>query len=129
MTFEPVELKAPTGLRLDDDGGVEVERPLLRSPEVDGRIVVAFRASTNEEVHGDEWEVHPEGDEVVSVRSGQARVVLREEGGDGDADVVTLTAGTACVVPRGRWHRLEVDGPTELLSITPRLGTRIQARA
>jgi hypothetical protein len=42
---------------------------------------------------------------------------------------VTLATGTAYVVPQNRWHRLEVDGPTDLQSITSRRGTRLERRA
>jgi hypothetical protein len=37
-------------------------------------------------------------------------------------------AGTAVIVPRGRWHRLELDAPSDLMSITLRHGTRPERR-
>jgi mannose-6-phosphate isomerase-like protein (cupin superfamily) len=61
----------------------------------------------------------------VAVLSGCARLILRAQGLAGEETVV-LGAGAACVVPRDRWHRLEVDGPTELQSITPRRGSRVE---
>ncbi|MFE3199863.1 hypothetical protein [Embleya sp. NPDC059237] len=37
--------------------------------------------------------------------------------------------GGAFVVPRGRWHRPEADGPAEVMSIGVRAGTRPEPRA
>ncbi|HEY1701421.1 MAG TPA: cupin domain-containing protein [Trebonia sp.] len=76
-----------------------------------------------------DWEIHPFGQEVVSVLSGHARLVLRPEDDGGEEQTVALDAGTAFVVPRNRWHRLEIDGPTDLQSITPRRGSRLEPRA
>lgn len=42
--------------------------------------------------------------------------------------MVPLPAGSAVVVPRGRWHRLELDGPSDLMSLTLRHGTRLEKR-
>lgn len=124
----PIDLFAPTGLRLQADGSVAVENPPRMSGAAEGWMVASFRVATDEDVHGDHWEIHPAGEEIVSVLSGHARLVLRA---DTDADpeqTVTLTAGTAFVVPQNRWHRLEIDGPTEMQSITPRHGSRLERR-
>jgi len=78
----------------------------------------AFHAADDRAVHSHVWERHPGGHEVLVVLSGSLRVHLRDE------DVVTkVTAGRTVVVPPGRWHRLSVDEPGDLLSITPRTGT------
>ena len=37
---------------------------------------------------------------------------------------MTLQPGTACVVPRGTWHRQIVHQPAELLAITYGKGTQ-----
>jgi len=42
--------------------------------------------------------------------------------------MVRITEGTAVIVPRGRWHRLELDAPSDLMSITLRDGTRLEKR-
>ena len=128
MAIAPVDLFAPSGLRLDDDGGVAVETPPRMSGEADGWLVACFHAASNQDVHSDYWEIHPVGQEVVAVLSGEARLILRAAGPD-EEETVTLRAGTACVVPRNRWHRLEIDGPTDLQSIVPRRGSRLEPRA
>jgi oxalate decarboxylase/phosphoglucose isomerase-like protein (cupin superfamily) len=129
MTLERVDLFAPSGLRLQADGSVEVETPPRMSGEQDGWVVASFHVESTADVHGDHWEIHPFGQEVVSVLSGQARLVLRPETDQAPEEAVTLPAGTACVVPRNRWHRIEIDGPTDMQSITPRRGTRLEPRA
>ncbi|GAA2234410.1 hypothetical protein GCM10010430_13920 [Kitasatospora cystarginea] len=48
--------------------------------------------------------------------------------GPGAEEMVRLPAGSAVIVPRGRWHRLELDGPSDLMSITLRDGTRLERR-
>ncbi|MEU8634139.1 cupin domain-containing protein [Amycolatopsis sp. NPDC048633] len=80
--------------------------------------ISAFHAENDRAVHSDVWERHSKGHEVLVVLSGALRVYLREEG-----HVATLTAGRSFIVPPGRWHRLSVDEPGDLLSITPRAGT------
>jgi hypothetical protein len=42
--------------------------------------------------------------------------------------MLRLGAGTAAIVPRGRRHRLELDAPSDLMSITLRDGTRLEKR-
>ncbi|KDN23757.1 cupin domain-containing protein [Amycolatopsis rifamycinica] len=80
--------------------------------------VGAFHADDDRAVHGHLWERHPEGHEVLVVLSGSLHVHVRGEG-----LVTTLTAGRSFIVPPGRWHRLSVAEPGDLLSITPRIGT------
>ena len=129
MNMTVIDLFAPSGLRLRDGGIIEVETPPRMSGAQDGWVVACHHAASDQDVHGDHWEIHPSGQEVVIVLSGRARLVLRAEGGRARDETVTLTAGTACVVPRNRWHRLEVDGPTDLQAITPRDGTRLEPRS
>jgi mannose-6-phosphate isomerase-like protein (cupin superfamily) len=61
------------------------------------------------------WEKHPEGAEILFLISGAMDVVLEEQAGD---RVVQLRPGTACVVPRGVWHRQVLAGPCNLLALT-----------
>ncbi len=129
MTMTLIDLFAPAGLRLHEGGTIEVEIPPRMSGDQDGWVVACYHAASDQDVHGDYWEIHPSGQEVVSVLSGRARLVLRAEAGQARAETVTLTAGTAVIVPRNRWHRLEVDGPTDLQAMTPRHGTRLEPRS
>ncbi len=129
MTLERIELFNPSGLRLRAAGTVEVEIPPRMTGEQDDWAIASFHVESDLDVHGDHWEIHPAGQEIVSVLSGQARLVLRAESADEQEETVTLSAGTACVVPQNRWHRLEIDGPTDLQSIGLRGGTRLEKRA
>jgi len=125
----PVELFAPTALSLQGGGRMRAEAPPRTSAHGDAWSVAMFHAETSQDVHGDHWEMHPAGEEAVCVLSGAVRLILRAEDEAGDGEGVTLGAGTACIVPRGRWHRLELDEPTNLMSVTVRQGTRLEARA
>ncbi|GGL45011.1 hypothetical protein [Nocardia jinanensis] len=61
----------------------------------------------------------PEAEEIA------LRLYLRPAGpGDTETDV-RLTVGTAFVVPRSRRHRLELEQPSDIMSIGLRHGTRI----
>jgi oxalate decarboxylase/phosphoglucose isomerase-like protein (cupin superfamily) len=84
----------------------------------------AFHAETNGDVHSDHWERHPRGDEAVCCIRGAVTLVLRpSEPDETSEDVVRLLTGQASIVPRGRWHRLEVEEPTDLVAITLPDGT------
>lgn len=122
MTLQPVDLFT-RALRLSSDGAVTAEERRMAA-DAAGWTVAAFHVETNQDVHGDHWEVHPAAEEAVCVLAGAARLVLR-----GNEEPLTLTAGHAYLVPRGRWHRLEIDGPTDLMSITLRAGSRLEKRA
>jgi mannose-6-phosphate isomerase-like protein (cupin superfamily) len=127
MRFESIDMLA-RGVRLNADGRVDVERHPM-SPVAPGWSVATFHAATEAEVHGDHWEMHPEGDEVVVVLSGGIRMYLRPEDAAGEQDSVAVPTGSAFVVPRGHWHRIELDQPSRLMAITPRHHTRLEKRA
>lgn len=129
MSLAPLDLFAPSVLCLAGGGTIRAETPPRMSPGADGWCVAMFRAETGHDVHADRWEVHPGGEEAVCVLAGAARLILRGEDGASEEEPVTLSAGTACIVPRGRWHRLELDGPADLMSVTMRLGTRTEPRS
>ncbi|HEY3952343.1 MAG TPA: cupin domain-containing protein [Streptosporangiaceae bacterium] len=129
MALSVINLFTPSGLRLHAGGTIDVETPPRMSGDQDGWMVASFHVESDQDVHGDHWEIHPAGQEVVSVLSGHARLVLRAEAGQGQDETVTLRPGTGCVIPQNRWHRLEIDGPTDLQAITPRRGSRLEPRA
>ena len=83
--------------------------------QLDGRLIMSF-ALTEDMGH---WEMHPAGDEILLALSGRMAVVLQ---GDPD-ESFALKAGEAFVVPRGRWHRLNVIEPGEVVFMTPGEGT------
>src|SRR5215475_14973446 len=62
-------------------------------------------------------EMHPDGDELLFVVSGRVAVVFLESAGP--EQVVELAPGQAIVVPRGVWHRVHPQQPSQLLHITP----------
>lgn len=126
MTLTPIDLYG-CALRLSEGGNVSAEQRRM-SADVDGWTLAAFHVETEEDVHGDHWELHPAADEAVCVLAGTARFILRANQG-GAEEAVTLTSGTAVIVPRGRWHRLELDGPADLMSITLRRGSQLEKRA
>lgn len=85
--------------------------------------MAAFHADSDRAVHPDVWECHPSGQELLCVLSGAVQIHLRDSG-HGIEPVATVTAGQSFIVPVGRWHRLSVIEPGDLLAITPPAGTR-----
>ena len=85
-----------------------------------------FHAETDDEVHADQWEQHPNADEAVCCVSGGIRLHLRGAQPGTPDDVVQLGPGRAVVIPRGRWHRLELREPSDLLVVTLRRGTQLE---
>lgn len=66
------------------------------------------------------WEMHPEGDEVLFLLSGSIDVVFETPEGE---RTVELRAGQACVVPKGVWHKQLVRSPGDELAFTYGRGT------
>lgn len=88
--------------------------------------VAAFHARDNRAVHSHIWERHPAGDELLVLLSGAITVHLCDHAGE-EIATIALRAGTCCVVPAGRWHRITVERPGDLLAITARANTTHQA--
>ncbi|MFP3987158.1 cupin domain-containing protein [Streptomyces sp. E11-3] len=126
MTVTPIDLFA-SALHLRPDGEVRAEQQMF-DPERDGWQVMAFHVETDADLHADHWEVHPNADEIVSCLTGGIRVYLRPQQ-PGEAEEETkLAAGTAIIVPRGRWHRIELDAPGDILSVTLPRGSHLEKR-
>lgn len=113
------------GIRMLPDGNVFDEQRQMTG-DIDGWTLAAFRVATDADVHGDHWEMHPSGDELVGVLSGGIRVFLRAT--ETATEPVEINAGEAFIVPRGHWHRIELDEPSELVSLTLRRGTELEKR-
>tara|TARA_B100000902_G_scaffold944_1_gene1242 strand:- start:238 stop:588 length:351 start_codon:yes stop_codon:yes gene_type:complete len=61
------------------------------------------------------WEMHPDGDETLTLLSGLIHLVFEEA--DGERTIV-LKPGESEVIPAGIWHRQIVVEPGELLFMT-----------
>ena len=79
MTMTVIDLFAPSALRLHEGGVIEIQTPPWMSGDQHGWVAACIHAVSDQEVHGDYWEIHPSGQELVSVLSGRARPVLRAE--------------------------------------------------
>ena len=66
-------------------------------------------------------EMHPEGDELHYLVSGDLDFVLAHD--DGTTSVITMRPGTMGNVPRGVWHRIEAREPSRGVAFTAGRGT------
>jgi hypothetical protein len=114
MTRTPAEPFEPfsTFVQLRQGGGAT---PIAWTPDFwrtletrhGDRVVGAKRALVPADFHVDESEMHPEGDELLYLLSGEIDVLLEESAGDG----VVRLRGEGCLVRRGVWHRLILKEP------------------
>ncbi|WP_189980258.1 cupin domain-containing protein [Streptomyces capoamus] len=125
--LSPIDLFA-SALHIHPDGDVRAGERRMTSSDSGGWQLATFHVETDVDVHADHWEMHPQADEAVCCLTGGVRLYLRPVRPDDTEDMVTLQPGTAVIVPRGRWHRLELDAPSDLMSITLRHGTRLEER-
>lgn len=124
--MNPIDLFA-SALTFHPDGAVRAAERRMTSDD-GGWQIAAFHVETDEDVHADHWEVHPAAEEAVCCLSGGLRVYFRPEEPGGEEEMARLPAGTAVVIPRGRWHRLELDAPSDVMSVTLRQGSRLERR-
>jgi len=68
------------------------------------------------------WEIHPRGDEIVTLMSGAATFVLRKPDGS-DESIHVDQAGMTVVIPKNTWHTARTDTDCAMLFITPGEGT------
>lgn len=85
-----------------------------------GWLVAMFEWAPADSATGGHSEIHPNGDEVHVCVSGEMSAILEHDGGD---EVTDFSAGQACVIPRGVWHRLVAREPSRVLSLTFGTGT------
>lgn len=68
------------------------------------------------------WEIHPAGDEIVCLLSGDVTMVLDRNGAE---EIVHLSKpGSFVIVPKGTWHTARTAVPTTMLFVTPGEGTQ-----
>ncbi|MGA4837631.1 cupin [Streptomyces sp. G45] len=127
MTTAPIDLFS-SFIHLDSSGEVRAGQTVFDS-ERDGWQLMTFHVETDADIHGDHWEIHTQADELVSCLTGGIRLFfLPEQPGEREEEI-RLTPGTAAVVPRGRWHRMALEGPSDIMSVTLPRGSRLQKRA
>jgi mannose-6-phosphate isomerase-like protein (cupin superfamily) len=114
-------------LHVESRGTIRADERRMVDSDADWRSAI-FHAETDDDVHADHWEKHPLADEAVCCLHGAIRLYLRAAQPDTPDDLVQLLPGQAAIVPCDRWHRLEVDEPTDLLAITVRRGTQLEKR-
>ncbi|MFJ6016560.1 cupin domain-containing protein [Streptomyces sp. NPDC092952] len=127
MTTALVDLFS-SALQFRPDGGVRAAERQMTNGDTNAWQIATFHVETDADVHADHWEMHPEAEEAVCCLSGGVRLYFSPTTPDGAEEMVRLRAGTAVIVPRGRWHRLELDAPSDLMSVTLRHGTRLERR-
>jgi mannose-6-phosphate isomerase-like protein (cupin superfamily) len=67
------------------------------------------------------WEMHPQGDELVYLLSGDVELHLELPEG---LRTVRITGRGAKLIPRGVWHTARVFAPSRMLFVTRGEGTR-----
>lgn len=126
MTATPIDLFA-SFIHLRPDGQAHAEPPVFDT-ERDGWQLMTFHVESEADLHADHWEIHPAADEIVSCLTGGVRLILRPQQPGDEAEEIMLTPGTAAIVPRGRWHRMALDAPGDILSVTLPRGSRLEKR-
>ena len=76
---------------------------------------ITFGVASMTENSPHDGEMHPDGDEVLYLVSGHARVVFVD---DEIADI-DVRAGEGLVIPRGLWHRVDIIEPCQIVYLTP----------
>ena len=99
--------------------GDDIKAHLRRLPP--GRLLGVFQISSSDDLHSETWEMHPAGDEVLVMLTGE----LELEYCDGSRrNTSSLQAGHGIVIPKGVWHRLVLHDPGLLLALSAPEGTR-----
>ena len=68
------------------------------------------------------WEIHPAGDEIVCLLSGDVTMVLQRVAGE--EHVRLRQPGSFVIVPAQTWHTARTSTRTTMLFLTPGEGTR-----
>jgi mannose-6-phosphate isomerase-like protein (cupin superfamily) len=116
MTAAPIDLFGSC-FHLHQRGEIHRE-PWTVEADRGGWQIRTLHAKTNADVRGDHWEIHPEAERLVACLIGKIRLYLRSERFEQPEEEIRLRAGTAAIVPRGRWHRVSVDVPSSILAVT-----------
>ena len=68
------------------------------------------------------WEVHPAGDEFVTLITGDITLVLWQD--QQEWPLRLSTPSDFVIIPKGVWHTARVQAPTTMLFVTPGEGTK-----
>ena len=68
------------------------------------------------------WEVHPAGDEFVTLITGDITLVLWQD--QQERALRLSNPSDFVIIPRGVWHTARVHAPTTMLFVTPGEGTK-----
>jgi mannose-6-phosphate isomerase-like protein (cupin superfamily) len=113
-----------TYLFIDGAGGLERQdvgpnfwNELAAKPDAGDTMISASQGRTDWK----QWEMHPNGAEVLVILEGAPRIFLEHP--DGRLERIQTRAGATVVVPMGAWHRAECDHSYKILYITYGKGT------
>lgn len=109
MRFDPTT--HTIGLSRNFEASLVAEQPDPPIPFAGVTFGVATMAENSP--HGGER--HPDGDEILYLISGRARVVFL----DSEEDDIELLPGDGLVVPKGVWHRVDILEPCQIVYATP----------
>ena len=109
ISFDPAT--HTVGLGRDLSASLVPARPDPPIP-VDG---FTFGVATMSESAPHDGEMHPDGDEVLFLISGRARVTFEAP----ETDDIEMQPGDGLVVPKGVWHRVDVLEPCRIVYLTP----------
>ncbi len=73
------------------------------------------------------WEIHPKGDELVTLVSGKAEMIFEKQEASVEKHVVLEKPWDFVIVPRGTWHTAKIATRTVLMFVTPGEGTENKA--
>ena len=76
---------------------------------------ITFGVATMSENSPHGGEMHADGDEILYLISGHARVVFLES----PLDDIDLRPGDGLLVPRSTWHRVDILEPCQIVYLTP----------
>ena len=97
-------------------GGPAFWQSIETNPAANGTLITASALTGDSQT----WEMHPKGDEIVTLLDGDVDFIFETERGE---QVNRMGPGEAIVVPRGVWHRAAVRKPGRMLYITFGEGT------
>ena len=72
------------------------------------------------------WEMHPNGDELVILLSGEAEFLIHVE--ELAQRIQLSKPGESVIVPKGCWHTALVASSASMLFVTPGEGTRNETK-